>query len=497
MAIPSGGGATRPVARSAAPTRSRVTYVLARPAATGGAGSSTGTGDAAAQAQAILGPQLAQQDLYATHQNAVIQSFARALLGKLQPVAGQVGADYDKAIQQIGGLSGQAAQYLSGQNPTAVQQALQSNAGAPPEQQAQAAQALGNVFQGGAGVLAYTGGTIPGSELAANKAAAQSSARQLPGIAALKGQQDLASALWQQSTDRQKLEATRPGLVQDAQTAIDTNAYRNATLAQSAANTKERASEFAATQRNNLVIANAKASAPQTPYRVSPGQTIIDPRTGKVLYQAPSSSSSTSSRPITYQDGTGREFALDPATGRVTQLPGAPTPPKVATPKTPTPHYTTVTDSTGTYVVNEDTGARRRVAGPSASSSRPSVSIVGDSTTGRSRAVTYPNGKIVVTPLPGRLGKPSPAATAAKKTGGRSDSEVRQDVKGAVGIAEKAQGQTVLGKQVGGDTFPQAYSRVVSYLVSLGYKGPEAKRLALQAMGAAGWGVPGQVDAAP
>lgn len=85
----------------------------------------------------------------------------------------------------------------------------------------------------------------------------------------------------------------------------------------------------------------------------------------------------------------------------------------------------------------------------------------------------------------------------AAKSGGKSDSEKRQEYDSLVAIETTAQGQTVLGKKVGGDTFQKAYSKGISYLTGLGYNSADARRLALKAMGAAGWGVPGQVDVSP
>jgi hypothetical protein len=53
--------------------------------------------------------------------------------------------------------------------------------------------------------------------------------------------------LFNQSQNRMKLEATRPGLVADAQSAIDTNTYRNAQLGQAAAKLGETQREFGIT----------------------------------------------------------------------------------------------------------------------------------------------------------------------------------------------------------------------------------------------------------
>jgi hypothetical protein len=124
-------------------------------------------------------------------------------------------------------------------------------------------------------VLAYTAGAVPGGELAADKAAAQAQAAQYPTIAALKGQQDLAAALWQQGQDMQKIEAQRPGLYQQAAQDIRannaarasaalqqrqdqiSNQLRQETLSQGAnqfAQTRaDRAAQFAVTQRQKAV----------------------------------------------------------------------------------------------------------------------------------------------------------------------------------------------------------------------------------------------------
>ncbi len=82
----------------------------------------------------------------------------------------------------------------------------------------------------------------------------------------------------------------------------------------------------------------------------------------------------------------------------------------------PTPHYTTVTDKGGTYVVNEDTGERRRVAGPSATASGVKTEIIGSSTSGQAVATTHPNGTVTVKPLPGKFGKPSASSKSGSAT---------------------------------------------------------------------------------
>lgn len=211
-----------------------------------------------------LAPQVAAQDAFASRQNQAIQQFAQAMLGKLQPIAGQVGADYDKAIQQQGALSGQAAQFLQNANPSGKVAELLG--GSRPDLDPQFQQTFG----GGAGVLAFLGGTVPGSEMAAAKAASQGEAAQLPGLAALQGQQDLASALWQQGQDRRTLEATRPALYQQAAQDIRTNnnarasiAARQASTAVSASSLKQKTRQFDVTtrQKADQFDRTAKATA--------------------------------------------------------------------------------------------------------------------------------------------------------------------------------------------------------------------------------------------
>lgn len=170
-----------------------------------------------------LAPVLGAQDTANQRQNQAIQSFALALLGKLQPIAGQVGGEYDKAIGQTSALSSATAQALRSANPNQQDQQMLAAIGAPQEQRAQIENQNANVFGGGAAALQFTQGEVPGTQLATNKAASVSQAAQLPGIAALKGQQDLASALGTQAQTRQETLAQRPGMVQAATDKIKGN----------------------------------------------------------------------------------------------------------------------------------------------------------------------------------------------------------------------------------------------------------------------------------
>jgi len=200
------------------------------------------------QVNQILAPQYAQQAAYAKLQNNAIQQFALALMGKLQPIAGQVGADWNQAIDQTGALADRAATFLQNANPTPQVQALLQAANAPASQQAQISGQLGQTFGGGAGVLSFLGGAVPGGEMATEKAAAQTQAEGYPALASLRGQQDLAAALAQQATARGQIGAQRGQLFATARNDILANAMKRQQLAgQRAAAVSRAAYEAAST----------------------------------------------------------------------------------------------------------------------------------------------------------------------------------------------------------------------------------------------------------
>jgi hypothetical protein len=306
------------------------------------------------QTNAILAPQLAAQQAYARGQSTAIQNFATALLGKLQPIAGQVGDIWNQAIGQTGDLASRAATFLQQANPTPQVQQLLQAAGAPAEQQAQLAGQLGQAYGGGAAVLNFLGGAVPGSEMATQKAAAQTQAEGYPALAALRGQQDLAGALWQQAQARNQLEAQRGQLYSTAMADIrrtqaaqaqaqGTAAYRAATLKQRGADLTEKRREFGITSqkqsaRDFISFFNANKNqnysadqwtqiaksfginltgvathAPPAKTKltsVAPGHTVIDSN-GNVVYRAPAGPTST--RPISVSPGN----SLVDSTGKV------------------------------------------------------------------------------------------------------------------------------------------------------------------------------------
>ena len=202
------------------------------------------------QVNQVLAPQLAAARVSANQQNNAIKGFAAALMGKLQPIAGQVAADWNQAIGQTGALANNAATFLQQANPTPQVQALLQSVNAPAAQQAQLAGNLGQTFGGGAAVLNFLGGAVPGTEMANQKAAAVTQAAGYPTLAYLRGAQDTAAAAAQQAKDRATIEATRGQLYVNArqnilqnvaarQTAAATARYHAAELGLSAAKIKQ------------------------------------------------------------------------------------------------------------------------------------------------------------------------------------------------------------------------------------------------------------------
>ena len=68
----------------------------------------------------------------------------------------------------------------------------------------------------------------------------------------------------------------------------------------------------------------------------------------------------------------------------------------------------------------------------------------------------------------------------------------RQAFSQAVKLAQKARGSSLLpgGPLMGGKTFTEALSQAANYFHGVGYDLPTAKKLAYQALGAAGWQLP-------
>lgn len=106
-------------------------------------------------------------------------------------------------------------------------------------------------------------------------------------------------------------------------------------------------------------------------------------------------------------------------------------------------------------------------------------------------------------PLPGFRYDPATGQYVKTSTstgkGGVSSATARTAFGNAVKLATKARGAAVVpgGPLLGGVEFPKAYNQLVAYFVGVGYGGGDAKRLSLQALGAAGWTVPTQVDVRP
>lgn len=397
------------------------------------------------QVNQALAPQISAQNAFNQRQNQAITAFANALLGKLTPLAGQVGQTYDQAIGQTAALSNQSAQFLQNANPSPQVQALLQSAGAPQAQQDQVTQALGGTFGGGAGVLSFLGGAVPGGQLAADKAAVVGQTAQLPGIAALQGEQSLASALGTQADARNQLLATRPGLYQTALQNIRENQGARAKLnqdarqnqfennlavqkvnigvqefnagqrakaagvraatASAAAKLAEAKREFRVKRSDAATAAVAKATAADKAAQVKAKQAFFTWFTGtkqtyddktiteiaKDVFGIDVSGLSTTApppKPVTPKSVSPGSTLVDPATGKVIYK---------APPRPTAAHYTTIHDSTGQYVVNETTGEKTKVGAPLPAGSTGGR-IVGSDKSGRYYYDPTTGKKTLITP---------------------------------------------------------------------------------------------------
>jgi len=224
------------------------------------------------QVNQVLAPQLAAARVSANQQNNAIKGFAAALMGKLQPIAGQVAADWNQAIGQTGALANNAATFLQQANPTPQVQALLQSVNAPAAQQAQLAGNLGQTFGGGAAVLNFLGGAVPGTEMANQKAAAVTQAAGYPTLAYLRGAQDTAAAAAQQAKDRATIEATRGQLYATARQNILDNAMKRQQLAGQVAANRARATYEAATLGQRATQAQQTATEKRREFDISTAQ---------------------------------------------------------------------------------------------------------------------------------------------------------------------------------------------------------------------------------
>lgn len=177
-----------------------------------------------------------QQD----QQKQALTEFTKAVLGQLAGQAPQIGADYNTAISQSQGLAQAGSDSLARANGNDSIQSILRAANAPANQQAQVADHLNSVFNGGSAALFGAQGVIPGQTLIDHKAAALAFANELPGINAQAGTNALKNLLANSGLEQQKVLATVPTILKDL------------------ADQKIRSDTLAATQQNNAFNQNAK-----------------------------------------------------------------------------------------------------------------------------------------------------------------------------------------------------------------------------------------------
>lgn len=168
---------------------------------------------AAEFADALLAPQHTALDQQERNRQQAITQFTAELIRVLGGQPAAIEQDYNNAIAQQAALAAESRAGLQAASPDAQVQADLAAIGAPDAQREALARQLGNVFGGGGATLFETGGRIPGAALAADKAAELGFARTLPSVVGLQGQQNLATMLAQIAQERERVNATRPGLL--------------------------------------------------------------------------------------------------------------------------------------------------------------------------------------------------------------------------------------------------------------------------------------------
>jgi hypothetical protein len=261
----------------------------------------------------------------AANAGKAISGYTNDLAAKLGQV--DYGAPYAGAEQQQAGVDAALSQALAGGGLSDAQ-GLQSRLAqiGEPGVVGDAANAVqGNATGNSNAVLA--GGSADLGALIAEKAAAGAFGLKQPGIARLAGLQDLAGANQTAQTQigdqTAQVETQLPGILNDLRSQSDTRAGNISSLAADLYKTLTGQNITKATAQAGLATDTSKLLAPQTfgsgssgyyqydpstgqvaqltapapktvtPKSVSPGSTLIDPATGKVIYKAPPKATKT------------------------------------------------------------------------------------------------------------------------------------------------------------------------------------------------------------
>lgn len=280
------------------------------------------------------------------------------------------------------------------------------------------------------------GGLLPANAMLAAAPYAQQQADSAPGQLVGYGQQEAIGALGAGKQQAQRLDS-QITTAQGKLPALEHGYLSDLT----AAATKGRQDQI------GNVIDLTKAGMPKTFGSASSGYFALDPTTGGVT-QLTAAAPGTPVKPLIVGSDRQGRFALDPVTGKVTQL----TAPVAGAPVKP-------------IIFGSDKAGRFAL----------------DPTTGQLTQVTQP-----IKPAPKTL---SPGKRAATLSGLFKD---------GVALAQQGMGKQILGKLVGRVPFPAAYQQLVTYFQGAGVTNDTtARRLALRALGAAGYPLPGAVDVTP
>lgn len=333
--------------------------------------------DAQAQAKALIADQVAalrtQQAQAQADAAARANQIGRASLAAanfLQPLGNVTKQDYAAALAQNTGLAGGYSGQLRQDAASEAAKAQQTLAAIPGNNQqvVNRGDSLANLLYG-------LQGAIPGRALITEGLGATAAARALPAATLGQGQNAALGVLGAGRTAAARFDPQ-----------IAAAQAREPQLAHSILG------DLISQQQKQLPKITASGGGI---YSISPDGTI------KTLKEP---SSSTSLR--YYQDGAGIWRVFDPTTGKVSTLPGAPKPASAS--------------SSGDFTLNP--GDVRYDANGNVIASRPPTpakptkTIVGDSTSGRSTMTTYPDGRVTITPLPGKLGKPSASGGEGRLT---------------------------------------------------------------------------------
>jgi hypothetical protein len=372
MALPSGGGKTSsaPAAPFTYPVYTKADFAAVPPTtkappslaeSLGTRASNQAHSDVASQVAGIQAQQAADR-ASAAEVARQIGLASRAAAGFLGPggynLGGLAAGDYARAVAQTQGLAsgytGQLQNDLAGQT-----EAGQNTLRAIPGNE----QTLINRGGSLANTLYGLQGSLPGQALAAEGLAATTTARLLPSQFLATGQNEALQALAAGRTDARALDpqitaarADLPKLTQQ---------YLGDLVSQQQ-------------KQQEMALAGAKAKADAI-YKSAYLQHLQAGDTERVAHDRANEAAG-----VTYHDAL-----LGLAQGRL----------DVSRQGAATARFNATT-------------SRINANKPSAAA-RPSVSIQGDSTTGKYKVTTYPNGRTDVQRLPGRLGKPSARSSSS------------------------------------------------------------------------------------